>query len=135
MMLSLMPQRVFREWVAYTELEPWDEQRADWRSAMVAHTMYSLWRGKGPRRRLADFLPKFKQKRTLRTPQDALRAMARITTLFGGRIEDKRPEKRKLKDGPLVSAADVAEWKQEAGRQLTASESRGQTRRGRDRGR
>ena len=114
-MMSLMPQRVFREWVAYTELEPWDEQRADWRAAMIAHTMHSMWRGKGPRRKLTDFLPKFKKQQRLRTPKDALRAMAHITTLFGGKIEDNRPEWKQMRDGPLIGAAEIAQWKAEAG--------------------
>ena len=114
-MMALMPQRVFREWIAYTELEPWDEQRADWRAAMIAHTVYSMQRGKGPRRKLADFMPKLRTQRKLRTPKDALRAMARITTLFGGRIEDNRPDWKKQRDGPLLGAGEIAKWKAEAG--------------------
>jgi len=96
-----MPQRVFHEWIEYTELEPWDEQRADWRAAMVAHTMYSMWRGKGPRRKLADFLPKFKKRTALRSPKDVLKAMVNLTRLFGGKVEDNRPEWKKRRDGNL----------------------------------
>ncbi len=49
----------FHEWVAYYQIEPWGEERADWRSAMVAFTMASLWAGKGRRPKFGDFLPTF----------------------------------------------------------------------------
>lgn len=124
LMLSLMPQRVFREWIAYTEIEPWDEQRADWRAAMVAHTMYSMWRGKGPRRKLSDFMPKLSKQRTPRTPKDVLRTMARIATLFGGSIQDNRPEWKKQRDGPLVGAGEIAQWKAEAEQQPARTRDR-----------
>ena len=108
LMLSLMPQRVFREWLAFSEVEPWDEERADIRSAMIAHTMYSLWRGKGPRRQLSDFMPKFKRDESRRqTPKDGLRAMVHLASVLnmtrkeGVNLVDNRPEKRKKRDGPL----------------------------------
>jgi len=100
-MVSLMPQRVYLNWLAYAEVEPWDEQRADWRAAMIAYTMASLWRGKGGRKpKLEDFMPKFgRQKPKPKTPQDALRGMMRLTELFGGTIRDERPEWKKVRDG------------------------------------
>jgi hypothetical protein len=101
-MLAAMPQRVYREWMLYAETDPWDEQRADWRAAMIAQTMASLWRGKrGRRTKLKDFLPQFKRAAQPRTPKQGLNAMKNLALAFGGSIQDNRPEWKKKRDGPL----------------------------------
>jgi len=103
-MLSVMPQRVYREWIAYAEIDPWDEERADWRAAMVAFTMANMWRGKkGRKPKLKDFMPQFKKRQAprLKTPQQALGAMKNLASLFGGNIQDNRPEWKKKRDGPI----------------------------------
>lgn len=100
-MLARMPVRVFREWALYAELEPWGEERADWRAAMQATVMASLWRGKGQRRpKLSDFLPKFGRRRK-KTPRDGLQMMKNLATLFGGKVRDERPDWKKRKHGRL----------------------------------
>ena len=102
-MLAKMPVRIFREWMQYAEEEPWGEERADWRSAMIAHTMASIWRGKGQRRsRLSDFLPQFERRRKKKwTPKAGLNAMVNLAKLFGGEIRDERPDWKKQRDGKL----------------------------------
>ena len=102
-MIAQMPARVFREWLLYAETNPWGEKRADWRAAMVAATMASLWRGKGQRRpKIGDFLPKFKRRRKKeKTPKDHLRAMVGLARLFGGSMSDNRPKWKKERDGDL----------------------------------
>jgi hypothetical protein len=42
-MLSLISTRQFVEWKAYAELEPFDERRADYRSADVVRTLLNLF--------------------------------------------------------------------------------------------
>lgn len=37
------------EWRAYSDLEPWDEERADLRAAQVVQAIRNAWRGKGGR--------------------------------------------------------------------------------------
>lgn len=37
------------QWVAYAELEPWGEERADVRAGIIAATVYSLLRPRGAR--------------------------------------------------------------------------------------
>ena len=102
LMLALMPQRVYREWIAYSELEPWDEGRSDWRAARIAYTVAtSNWSGKGRRPRFEDFMPKFEKPRTAKTPKSTLAAMKHMVKLFGGEIKDNRPEWKKQRDGPL----------------------------------
>ncbi len=56
-LLAELPRRAFLDWVAYHELEPWDQDRADLRSAIVAATLANVFRQRGqPPRRVRDFL-------------------------------------------------------------------------------
>jgi hypothetical protein len=50
----------FREWLAYYGLEPWTQDRADWRAGMVASVIANVNRGRGtPAYKAADFMPRF----------------------------------------------------------------------------
>ncbi len=52
-------------WMAYAEVEPFGEDRADLRSAIVAQTVYGCMRGRGSRSMtLADFMPDLSPKPT-----------------------------------------------------------------------
>lgn len=37
-MMDDMPARVFGQWAAYYDVEPWGEERADLRAALIRHT-------------------------------------------------------------------------------------------------
>jgi len=50
-MLAEIPRALFLEWVAYHELEPWGQDRADARAAIVASVTYNVNRGRGSRSR------------------------------------------------------------------------------------
>lgn len=41
-MLREMPSQAFFEWMAYSDLEPWSEERADYRSASVVHAIVNM---------------------------------------------------------------------------------------------
>lgn len=60
-MLRGITTRQFEEWRAYADLEPFDETRADLRSADVVRTLVNLFgRRKGePPHKLQDFLLRF----------------------------------------------------------------------------
>lgn len=60
-MLEEMPARILSEWQTYASLEPFGEERADWRAAMLASTMANIHaRKKGkPPYKIEDFMPKF----------------------------------------------------------------------------
>lgn len=50
--------------MAYAEVEPFGEERADLRMAIVAHTIYCGNRGKGsPAMTVKDFMPDFSPRR------------------------------------------------------------------------
>lgn len=59
-MLESIPLELFYRWMEYAAQEPFGEERADLRSAIVACVMANSWRGKSGRRfRPEDFMPKF----------------------------------------------------------------------------
>ena len=59
-LLRKLPSSEFNEWFAYSDLEPFGEERADLRSGIVASTIASIYRKKGSRQpKPQDFMPKF----------------------------------------------------------------------------
>jgi len=58
--LKRIDSREISEWMAFAQVEPFGEERADIRSAIIACTMANSMRGKKQRAyRIKDFLPKF----------------------------------------------------------------------------
>lgn len=98
-MLAEIPERILQEWVVYYREEPWDEERADWRAAMIAWTMASIWHEKGPKPRIENFMPKFGLRERPKTAYQGLNAMKNLIQLYGGEIQDNRPEWKKRRDG------------------------------------
>lgn len=64
-MLEEMPWRVFVRWQQYNEVEPFGEDRADLRAAIIAWTMATVMTDKKHRRKLTleSFMPTFKQRK------------------------------------------------------------------------
>lgn len=92
-MLAMMPYRTYQDWMTYSELEPFGEERADLRAGIVAATIANcLARKKGrPAFRVTDFMPKFDQPpRRERTPDDMLKQVKMLNILYGGEFVDKR---------------------------------------------
>ena len=58
-MLSEISIRQALEWMEYADLEPFGEERADLRSAIIACTVANANRSKGPPFKPGDFMPKF----------------------------------------------------------------------------
>lgn len=59
-MLASMTGQQLAEWIVYAEKEPFGEERADLRMAIVAALMANLWRGKDdPVREPEEFMPRF----------------------------------------------------------------------------
>jgi hypothetical protein len=85
-MLDRVPSKLISEWIEYARLEPFGEERADLRSAIVAATMANLWRGKGSKAAKAeDFMPTFDtpQQSEPQDLEDMKRAMQRIAGIVG----------------------------------------------------
>ena len=71
-MLSEITSAQFAEWMAYSRLEPWGEDRDDLRMGIVASVIANSNRGKGKKPyKPQDFMPDFE-------PEDEAAAIARI---------------------------------------------------------
>lgn len=59
-MLERIPSRLLTEWLAYAQVEPFGEERADLRAGIVAATVANVNRAKGtPAAKPTDFMPQF----------------------------------------------------------------------------
>lgn len=82
------------EWMRYERLEPWGEQRADLRSAIIAATLANVHRD--PRRRPqpftpADFMPRFGEPpRPKRQSLDEMRAVLMAAAAAAQGAQSKR---------------------------------------------
>lgn len=71
-MLGEISSRQFAEWMAYSRLEPWGEDRDDLRMGIVASVIANSNRGKGKKPyKPQDFMPNFE-------PEDEAAAIERI---------------------------------------------------------
>jgi len=82
-MLSEISSRDFAEWIAYSRLEPWGEERDDLRMGIIASTIANANRGKGQKAYTPQqFMPQFEQE----TEEEAqARLMAKVMTALGGK--------------------------------------------------
>jgi hypothetical protein len=59
-LLSRISSRELSEWQVYSQIEPWGETRADWRSGIVAAVIANVNRAKGqPAYSPETFIPRF----------------------------------------------------------------------------
>ena len=71
------------EWMAFAQLEPWGEERADLRAGIVASTVANVNRGKGQKTLTPQhFMPEFEPETE---EQAAARMLAQAMAAFGGR--------------------------------------------------
>lgn len=87
-LLARISSRELGEWMAYYELEPFGEPRADLRAGIVASTVANTARDARRRARPfkpQDFMPKFAGGRREQTWQDQLRFAEMMTSALGGK--------------------------------------------------
>ena len=70
--------REFAEWIAFGNLEPFGEERADWRIAQLCTLVANMFRGKGRMARMRDFMLRPKAPRK-QTPQEIAAVMRAYT--------------------------------------------------------
>ncbi len=87
-----MSSREFAEWMAFYQVEPWGEERADLRSGIVASTVANAHRDPKKRKRpfkpedfIPKFEPKFERKKGRKTPEQMLRLVEMLNVAFGGK--------------------------------------------------
>ena len=88
-MLERIDSRELTEWMAYAQVEPFGEERADLRAGIVASTIANVWRSSGQKvLKPSDFMPKFEPQRQL--TNDELAAVFKGSALaFGGKVIEK----------------------------------------------
>ena len=92
-MLARMPYRIYREWQLYYAHEPFGEERADVRSAIIAQTYVSMHLKKGVRPPpLSDFMFQYDSPPEPKTPDDFFAQVKAINALMGGSFVDKRSQ-------------------------------------------
>ena len=77
--LANIGSRQLREWYAYYQLDPWGEERADWRAGMIGSTIanYAPNRKRGSKVfKVGDFMTKFKRNKKQTQKQIQNRLMA-----------------------------------------------------------
>jgi len=72
--------REFSEWLAYGQIEPWGEQRADMRNALVCCILANAHRGKNQAAfKVDDFMPEFdRQKPSPEALKQKFEALAKL---------------------------------------------------------
>ncbi len=82
-MLAEMTSQQFAEWLAYSRLEPWGEERADLRMGIVAQTIANANRGKNQKPyKPQDFMPSFEP---VSDEEQTARLLAKMRVALGGR--------------------------------------------------
>ena len=79
--------REYASWVAYHQIDPFGNERADFHAALIAWTMASTVRGKGPAPQLKDYFPDFAQKPKAKMDAQQLFDMMLMKTIaMGGKV-------------------------------------------------
>jgi len=91
-MLAGMPGRSFTEWMAYAEMEPFGEERADLRMAIetaaLGNIFYQLFTGKKEAPlKVDDFMPQFEKKEPI-SKEEAIAAIDAAMMMFVEMTED-----------------------------------------------
>lgn len=82
-----MPSYLLSEWIAYYKMEPFGEQRADLRAAIIACTVANSNRGKDQKAlKVEDFMPKFEEQK--QSMEEMIQFAAMMTQAMGGEIKN-----------------------------------------------
>ena len=79
-----MSAREYAEWMAYSRVEPWGEERADLRAALICKVLADINTPKGKQGpKLEDFMLKFDREKPTQTTDEMIGAVAQITAIYG----------------------------------------------------
>lgn len=93
-LLGSISQRQFVEWMAYYNLNPFGEERADTRAGIVASTVAEVNRNRKKRGKPygpQDFMIDYGKRRKRQTVADQIKLAEMLTAAFGG--QDLREQK------------------------------------------
>jgi hypothetical protein len=79
-----MSSMEFAEWMAYSQIEPWGEERADLRTALICKVSADINTPAGkPRAKLEDFMLKFDREKPTQTTDEMIGTAAQISAIYG----------------------------------------------------
>lgn len=82
--MAHMSAREFAEWMAYSRIEPWGEERADYRAALICKISADIATPKGKQpMKLQDFLLKFDREPKVQTTEEMIGTVAQINAIYG----------------------------------------------------
>jgi len=96
-----MPASEFVDWIAYSRIEPFGDERADWHAAIQAMVVAETQRGKTTRKKpyqVSDFLLNF-EKAQPKSWQSQLQFVEMLNAAYGG-----KDERTPTPDSDVVSA-------------------------------
>lgn len=107
-MLRSITTAQLMEWRHYADLEPFDEVRADFRSAQVVAAILNQNRRKGARAlTLKDCVLRFTSRAKVRTPEEVraevIQAMRLLTAANNARVAELEDRKRKRREPSKVA--------------------------------
>ena len=76
-MLEALPSAMLTEWMAYYEIEPFGEERADLRAGIVASTMANAIGGSRRTLEPVEFMPRFDQEQKPPMDEQAMKSTFR----------------------------------------------------------
>lgn len=77
----------FTGYMAFMSINPHGQERADWRSAMLATVFANCHAKKGKSFKISDFMPKWGQTRKRQKPQDMLAVLSLVTKAKKGEFK------------------------------------------------
>jgi len=88
-MLAAMSGEQLKEWMEFYQLDPWNEERADFRAAIVAHTVAvanGVKRKGGGEIKLKDFMPEFGTQPKAKQPRQTAGQIKSLFNLAFGHL-------------------------------------------------
>jgi len=91
-----MDSRELAEWMAYYRIEPFGENRADYRAGVISSVLANINKKKGSKAfKPEDFVPQFDGKYIIKFLPSAKELSAKIKMIFGSRKRKKKKGRKK----------------------------------------
>ncbi len=94
-LLAKTSSRELQEWMAYAEIDPFGEERADLRAGIIASTIMNAIQafGDGNNKKFEpqDFMPEFETRKEKKSTEELMEKVKQLNAAFGGKDERDKP--------------------------------------------
>ena len=80
-MQARIDSREFTDWIAYSRIDPFGNERADLHAAMIVSILYNINRGKHKAKSPSDFMPDFGSKPDLSPSDQVIAAFGTVKAI------------------------------------------------------